>query len=287
MGRRFGRLALAGFLIAALLLAGCTQKSKRAALVPKVKPPVIAEAGVLRAAIDLSYPPFGGRATGVKAGLDLDVAAAIADKLGLTLQVVDVKAVDIPEALSSGKADIGFGALPITDAVLADVSSAGTYLVDGPALFSAEPSAGADASASADASAALDPSRLADRKVGAQKGSAGYWRLADDYGEGFAVGYPTLREAFRALAAGEIDAVVGDAAVGSYLARDFKGVSYAGQYGAGTPLGVSVKKDATQLEQAVGNALTGLTADGVLDTIRIKWLGDIPALETTDTATNG
>ena len=46
-----------------------------------------------------------------------------------------------------------------------------------------------------------------------------------------------------------------------------------------------VKKDATELEAAVREVLDALAADGTLDTIRAKWLGDIPALDVPVTET--
>jgi len=75
--------------------------------------------------------------------------------------------------------------------------------------------------------------------------------------------------------------------VGAYIARDHPGVGFAGQFGGAQPLGVSVRKDAVELEAAVRTALDGMAADGVLETIRRKWLGDVPALTVSvDGATN-
>ena len=292
MGRRFARLAVIVLMTAALVVTGCTKKSEQTATTPKVKPPVIAKAGILRAAVDLSYPPFGGRDGGVSVGLDIDVAAALADRLGLTLEIVDVKAANIPAALESGKADIALGALAVTDAALSSVSSAGTYLIDGPAIFSSDSSASAETSdttvtaSATETSGTVDVTRLVGLKVGVQKNSVGYWRLADDYGEDFVTSYATLREAFRALSSGEVDVVVGDAAVGMYLSRDFTRVTYAGQYGAGAPLSVSVAADATKLADTIRASLDALASDGVLDTIHVKWTGETRSLEATGSSVN-
>ena len=73
--------------------------------------------------------------------------------------------------------------------------------------------------------------------------------------------------------------------MGAYIARDFPDVAFSGQFGAAQPLGVIVKKDATELEAAVREVLDALAADGTLDTIRAKWLGDIPALDVPVTET--
>jgi len=271
---RIRRLFILCVAIAVLAVAGCAKEAEEPTVEPKIAPPVIADAGVLRAGVDLSYPPFAGVDSGVEAGLDVDIAAAIAERLGLTLQLVDVGA-DGAAAIEADDVDIALGALPITEAVLANVTFAGSYLVDGAASFSYEESSTGDVDGGITV--------LSSQKVGAQRGSAGYWQLESEYGEGFTVAYDTLREAFDALVAGEVDVVIGDAAVGAYLARDYQGVVYTGQFGPGTPVGVALAKDATELEEVIRETLDALVAEGVLDTIKTKWLGSLPSLSTTST----
>jgi len=267
--KRIVALALSVLLIGGLV--GCGDGAKKTELVPKIAPPLIATEGVLRAGVDLSYPPFAGEDDGQKAGIDVDVAAALAERLGLTLELVDVKAADAPAALKGKQIDIALGAVPIADAVLADVTVAGSYFTDGPALFSMV--------TSGTATPTVTPEGLGALRVGAQKGSSAYWTLESDYGEGFAASSPTLREAFTSLASGDLDVVVADAAVGAYLARDFPGATFAGQYGVARPLGVLVMKDAADFETAIRNELDALAAEGVLDAIRTKWVGLLPSLE--------
>ncbi len=268
-GRRLIALVLAIALLGAM--AGCKKKSDEAELTPKVAPPVIGTVGVLRAGVDLGYPPFAGTDKGIDAGIDIDVAAAIAEKLGLKLQVVDVAPADMTQALNDNKVDIMLGATPITGAVLADVSSAGSYLTDGPAFF-VKVAEGSEVTT-------LTVADLPGKRVAAQAESAAFWKLESDFGQTFAGSYPTLRAALEALNAGEVDIVVGDAAVGAYIARDYPGIAFAGQYGPAQLLGVAVKKDATDLEGQVRSVLDGLAADGTLDAIRSQWLGGLPKLE--------
>lgn len=256
-------------------LVGCGggTPEEEPALTPVVEPPVIAEEGVLRVGVDMGYPPFAGTANGTKVGIDVDVAAAVAERLGLHLELVDVKPADMTAALDSGEIDIMLGAVPITDAVLANVTTAGSYVVDGPAFFAVSSD---DTSASVVAT--VTPEQIPGMRVGAQASSAAFWELEGEYGEGFVQSFDTLKDAIAALEAGELDVVAGDAVVGAYIARDHPRVGFAGQFGDAQPLGVSVRKDAVELEAAVRTALDGMAADGVLETIRRKWLGDVPAL---------
>ncbi len=263
---------LALIVSAALVLsvAGCGGGEKQSSLKPTVAPPVISKAGVLRAGVDLSYPPFAGEEKGQKVGIDVDVAAALAERLGLTLELVDVKPADASAALQNKQIDVALGAVPITDAVLAGLAPAGSYLVDGAGFFAVV--------ASGTPTPEVSAGSLGGRKVGCQKESAVYWKLESDYGDGFAMSFDSLREAFDALKAGEVDVVACDAAVGAYIARDYPDATFVGQYGDAAALGVSVAPDSTELETAVRQALDALSADGVLETIRTKWLGGLPAL---------
>jgi polar amino acid transport system substrate-binding protein len=251
--------------------AGCKKEPEQPTLEPAVEPPAIATAGILRAGVDLSYPPFAGSDRDVNAGIDVDVAAAIAERLGLKLELVDVKPAGIAEALNTGKVDIMLGATPVTEVVLANVANAGSYLIDGPAIFSVVATDSVPTTLTAD--------DLPGMRVAAQSESPAFWTLESEFGEGFALPHASLVEAFEALVAGEADALVGDAAVAAYIARDYPGVAFVGQLGPAQPLAVAVRKDALELETAVRSALDALAADGTLDTIRSKWLGELPGLE--------
>ncbi len=109
-------------------------------------------------------------------------AAAVAERLGLKLEIVDIKAADVPAALSAKQIDIALGAMPIADAVLADVTVAGSYFTDGPGMFSMV--------TSGTPTPTVTPDGLGALKVGTQEGSASFWALESEYGEGFAIASP-------------------------------------------------------------------------------------------------
>ncbi|MHB8050481.1 MAG: substrate-binding periplasmic protein [Coriobacteriia bacterium] len=274
--RRIGAAMMAVALVASL--AGCQQQVEEPTLTPTVEPPVIAEAGVLRVGVDLSYPPFAGTDKGVQAGIDIDVAAAIAERLGCRLEVVDVKPAAMAPSLNAKTIDIMLGAVPITDAVLADVATAGSYVTDGPAFFTR-------ASADSSETPLITLEQSASLRIGAQSASASFWALEYAHGEGVVTGFDTLRGAFQALDAGDVDVVASSATVGAYIARDYPGIVFAGQFGDAEPLGVAVAKDAVELEAAVRAALDGMAADGLLQTIRHKWVGNLPQLSVPATPT--
>lgn len=268
---RFGRsvvlVALAAMLAVSL---GCSKKEEPT-LEAKVSPPAVKTAGVLVAGVDLSMPPFAGTDNGKQAGIDIDVASALAEQLGLTVKFVDVKPSEAATALADGTADIVLS-VPLDSDDLSQMSLAGSYISDAPAFF-----VSTGDTSSVDASLTL--TTVSAPKIGAQTESASYWTIRHELGEDVAEGYPTLREALQALSNGTVTVVAGDALVGAYIARDFPTVHFAGQMSSGTPLAVAVAADNTTLGDAVREQLDGLAANGVLDTIRRKWVGDIPEIE--------
>lgn len=256
---------------AMLALSGCSQPAEPE-LTPLVSPPAIKSAGTFTVGIDKDLPPFAGTDAGREAGFDIDVAAALAERLGLTVTFVDVKPSDAATALAQGTADAVMS-VPLAEGTsLSSLSLAGSYATDGPAFFIAT-----ESTASVEPSLTVDS--LSADKVGAQTGSAAYWYLLSELGAESVTPFDTLRGAVEALDRGEIAVIAGDAFVAGYIARDFPTVHFAGQLGPATPLCVAVGPEAVELGDAVREALDALAADGVLDTLRAKWVGELPQLE--------
>jgi len=268
--KRTIRIALALMLALSMMaVVGCSSDSEPEVETPElealVEPPVIGEAGVLRVGIDLSYPPFGGVDKDMEAGIDVDVASVMATELGLELETVDISLDEASAALENGDVDLVF-AVPFNEEYATAFRFAGSYVTDAPAVFSSD-------------GVVVEMNMLGAMNVAAQQGSAAFWYLEHEYGTGYVTAYPSLREAFDALEAGEVDAVAGDAMVGAYIARDFEAIAFSMQLDTAVPVGVVVGSEAMELETEVRALLDSLRADGVLDTIRFKWVGDLPELE--------
>jgi polar amino acid transport system substrate-binding protein len=257
-------VALATMMLGA---AGCTPAEEAdPGPEPKVAPPVIGEAGFLRVGVDLEYPPYGGTDKGREAGIDIDVAAALASELGLGLELVEVASDEASAALQAGDVDIVMS-VPFTESAVLGASFAGWYIESGPALF-------------ASGETSVTPDALGGLRIAVQQGSESYWSLAYTLGEQSLVVTDTLREAFEAYEAGDADVVAGDAVVCAYLMRDFESIAFASQLEPATPVGVVVATDARELEGVIREALDTLATGGILDAIRTKWVDDLPRLET-------
>src|SRR6266542_2528331 len=111
--RRSLDIAAAALLLAYALLAAITQLGANVA--GQGPDPVWAAArqrGTLRVAVDFGYYPFSGVRQGQPIGYDIDLAQAIAQKLGLRTEFVPSSLDSIYDDLANHKADIAASALP-------------------------------------------------------------------------------------------------------------------------------------------------------------------------------
>ena len=113
--KRFAACCAAAVCCAAMLLlaTGCQQQQESYTppeATPAVSKPVIAQEGVLRVGVNANNAPLAGQPSSSTkiVGIDVDMAAALADQLGLKLEVTDV-GTEAASALSSGKVDLVMG----------------------------------------------------------------------------------------------------------------------------------------------------------------------------------
>jgi len=271
---RSSKVVLLVLAVASVLALGACAQKEEPKPAAKVQPPAVGEAGKLRAGVDLSTPPFAGVDKTRKAGIDVDVAAAVAGKLGLEVAYVDVAPSEAATALADGSVDVVLS-VPVSGADLTRITPAGVYAIDGPVAFVA-----AEGTASVEPSLTLQS--LPVEKVAAQKESQAFWVVSSEYGPEALEQYESLREALEAVDRGDNPIAVGDAFVGAYIARDLPSIKVAGQLAPGTALTAAVRAENATLADAVRSTLDELAADGVLDSIRTKWVGSMPPLESPD-----
>lgn len=250
--------------VAVLLTAtGCQQQQEAYTppeATPTVSKPTIGQEGVLRVGVNANNAPLAGQPSSSTkiVGIDVDMAAALADQLGLKLEVTDV-GTEASSALSSGKVDLVMGVSKSDSTVSFWTSD--TYLPTGVVLF-------------AQSSNNTVPTNTAATKIAAQVSSNSAWAVTNEYDNSTITTTDDLKSAFSALQSGQVQYVAADAVVGTYVARnagmDVHMVALmqtAGGYSVG------VLDGNTQLKQAVSNALSTMNSNGVASVIQKKWLG--------------
>ena len=270
-------MAAAGLTVAALALTACGGSSSTAssAAASSVASSAAAsseaasaaatelttvEAGKLTMATNAAFPPYEMTTdAGEFEGIDIETAQAIADKLGLELQIDDM---DFDAALLSvqqGKADIVMAGVTVTDERKAVMDFSDNYATSIQSIIVPE---GSDIAS---------PDDLAGKKIGTQRGTTGYIYCSDDFGDENVVAYDDGLTAVQALNNGQVDAVVIDNAPAKEFVAANPGLvildtSYAEEdYAIGMAKGSS-------LEDAVNAVLEELKADGTLQSIVDKYI---------------
>ena len=266
-------LAAAGLTAAALALTACggsasstasstasSASSSEAASTSAAAELTTVEAGKLTMATNATFPPYEMTTdSGEIEGIDVDTAKAIAEKLGLELQIDDM---DFDAALLSvqqGKADIVMAGVTVTDERKAVMDFSDSYATGIQSIIVPE---GSDIAS---------PDDLAGKKIGTQRGTTGYIYCSDDFGDDAVVAYDDGLTAVQALKNGQVDAVVIDnAPAEEYVAANpglvILDTSYAEEdYAIGMAKG-------SALEDAVNAALEELKADGTLQSIVDKYI---------------
>ena len=250
----------------AMVLAGCS--SQQSYTPPEksatVSSPTIGKSGTLRVGVNAGSPPLAGSPSSSSkiVGIDVDVAAALADQLGLKLEIVDV-GTDPEAALKEGKVDVAMG---IGSEIEVSFWRSPAYLPKGVALFSTSANA-------------TVPTKASSPKIAAQVSSTSSWQVTNEFGQDALVSENDLKSAFAALADGSAQYVAADAVIGMYAAHsggyDAQIVALMQQPGGYC---VGVLEANTELQAAVKDALAALTDGGIVSVIEKKWLGaDIDA----------
>ena len=267
-------LAAAGLSVAALALTACggssastassvasSAASSEAASTSAVAGELTTvEAGKLTMATNAAFPPYEMTTdAGEFEGIDIETAQAIADKLGLELQIDDM---DFDAALLSvqqGKADIVMAGVTVTDERKAVMDFSDSYATGIQSIIVPE---GSDITS---------PDDLAGKKIGTQRGTTGYIYCSDDFGDETVVAYDDGLTAVQALNNGQVDAVVIDNAPAQEFIAANPGLKILDTSYAEEDYAIGMAKGSS-LEDAVNAALKELKADGTLQSIVDKYI---------------
>ena len=266
-------LAAAGLSVAALALTACggssastassvasSASSAAASTSAAAGELTTVEAGKLTMATNATFPPYEMTTdSGDIEGIDVDTAKAIAEKLGLELQIDDM---DFDAALlrvQQGKADIAMAGITVTDERKAVMAFSDSYATGIQSIIVPE---GSDIAS---------PDDLAGKKIGTQRGTTGYIYCTDDFGEDSVVAYDNGLTAVQALNNGQVDAVVIDNAPAKEYVAANPGLKVLETSYAEEDYAIGMAKGSS-LEDAVNAALEELKADGTLQSIVDKYI---------------
>ncbi len=226
------------------------------------------EEGKLHMSTNAAFPPYEMTTdAGSFEGIDVEVAGAIAEKLGLELVVDDMSFDAALTAVQTGQSDIAMAGITVTDDRLevmdfSDSYATGVQVVivqkDSPAVQSIDDLA----------SAAM---------IGTQKATTGYIYCSDTpenggYGEDHVTAFDTGALAVMALVNGQVDAVVIDNEPAKAFVAENPGLEILDTEFAVEDYAIGVAKGNTALLDAINAAMAELKADGTFQSIVDKYI---------------
>ena len=156
---------------------------------------VAEDAPVLTMGTNAHFPPYEFYDGDAIVGIDAEVAAAIADKLGMKLEIQDMEFDSVLVAVQTGSIDIGMAGITVTDSYATGVQS---IIVKADSPITSVDDLFAEG---------------ADHKIGTQMATTGYlyatWDIEDE-GLGTVEGYSRGADAVLALINGQVDCVIID-----------------------------------------------------------------------------
>ncbi len=219
------------------------------------------EPGKLIMSTNAAFPPYEMTTdSGEFEGIDIETAQAIADKLGLELQIDDMDFDAALLAVQQGKSDMVMAGVTVTDERQNVMDFTDSYATGIQSIIVKEDS---------DIASVDD---LAGKKIGTQRGTTGYLYCSDDFGDENVVAYDDGLTAVQMLNNGQVDCVVIDNAPAKEFVAANPGLKLLDTAYVEEDYAIGVGKGNTELKDAINTALEELKADGTLQAIVDKYI---------------
>ena len=223
--------------------------------------------GELHMSTNAAFPPYEMIADdGSFEGIDVEIAGAIADRLGLTLVVEDMGFDAALLAAQNGQTDIVMAGVTVTDERLEVMDFSDSYATGVQVIIVKEGSP----------IQSVDDLELAE-KIGCQKATTGYIYCSDTpenggYGEDHVTAFDTGALAVMALVNGQVDAVVIDNEPAKAYVAENPGLKILDTEFAVEDYAIGFAKGNDALKNAVNAAMAELKAEGTFQNIVDKYI---------------
>ena len=223
--------------------------------------------GVLTMATNAQFPPYEFYEGDKIVGIDAEIVAAIAEKLGLDYAIEDMEFDSIITAVQTGKADIGLAGMTVTEERMEAVNFTESYATGKQVIIVTEDSA----ITTVDDLFVEGTSHI----IGVQRNTTGdlytTWDL-EDAGLATIDRYSKGAEAVQALKTGKVDCVVIDNEPAKAFVSEIDGLKILDSEYVEEMYAAAMNKDNKELYEAVNGALKELIADGSIQKIVDKYI---------------
>ena len=227
-------------------------------------PAFAAMAETLTMGTNAFFPPYEYYEGETIVGIDAEIAAAIAEKLGMELDIVNMEFDAIIPAVTSGKVMIGMAGMTVTPERLQNVNFSDTYAIGIQAIIVPNDSP----ITSVDDLYAEGATYL----VGVQQGTTGDIYCSDDFGDERVRRYKNGPDAVLALANGSVDCVIIDNEPAKNFVEATEGLKILDTKYAEEEYAICLSLENTDLMDKINSALGELTAEGKLEEIIEKYI---------------
>ncbi len=219
----------------------------------------LVEEGKLYMSTNAEFAPYEYYEGDKIVGIDVEIAEAIAAKLGVELVINDIAFDSIIPEVTAGKADIGMAGMTVTEDRKQNVDFSDTYASAKQVIIT---NTGSAVKTAAD---------LENKIIGVQLGTTGDIYASDVAGatlERYSKGF----EAIQALSQGKIDAVILDEQPAKYYIKDQTNLHILDEAFADEQYAIAIKKGNTALVEKINKALAELKSEGTIDAIVAKYI---------------
>lgn len=218
------------------------------------------EPGVLTMGTNATFPPYEYKDGDDIVGIDAEIAQAMADKLGLKLEIVDMDFDSLIASIQSGKIDMSLAGMTVTEERKQNVDFTDSYATGVQVIIVKDDS---------DIASVDD---LQDKLIGVQQGTTGHLYCADDFGEDHVNALPNGATAVQALLQGKVDCVVIDQEPAKAFVEANEGLKILDTAYTTEDYAAAVSKDNPELTAALNKALQELKDDGTIQGILDKYI---------------
>lgn len=232
----------------------------------------LAASGVLTVGTNASFPPYEFYEGETIVGIDAEIAAAIAEKLGLELQIVDMDFDGLVTAVQTGMIDLSLAGMTVTEDRLKNVDFSTSYATGVQVIIVPEGSA---ITSDADLYTMLENGD--EFIIGCQAGTTGYIYASDTpenggFGEEHVASFANGATAVQALMGGQIDCVIIDNQPAQAYVAANEGLKILETEYVVEDYAIAIAKDNTALTDAVNAALQELIDNGTVQQILDKYI---------------
>lgn len=215
------------------------------------------------------FPPFENLENDEYVGLDMDLARALAEKLGLEAEFKNLQFdAIIPAVAAGGQVDLGLSGITIDPERAEQVDFTDSYYIDDLSVVAMKDNADVTSDTYADA---LNQDGVI---IAVQSGTTGESYAQENFPNATTQPYGTATDCFAAMQAGQAVAVVTNKAVAAKMVADsYTDAQVVKEIATGEEYGIAISKDNSALLEAINSALDELTSDGSLDEIVNKYFG--------------